>query len=189
MVRIKVPPRRLQATGGVTETPQEVPMNKSVAERIAAGRVRNERSGCLEWQRACVRGYGVLTIAGSRKQVKVHRVVWEMNHGAIPAGTVVMHICDNPKCSNLEHLRLGSHAENSADRNAKGRHAHGARHGLSSLTETQVCEARLRVGGGETSAAVARSMSRSKLAVWRSVIGETWSHITEPAPLSRAPRP
>jgi hypothetical protein len=34
---------------------------------------------------------------------------------------LVLHDCDNPPCFRLDHLRLGTHAENMADMRAKGR--------------------------------------------------------------------
>lgn len=52
----------------------------------------------------------------------VHRQVWIMANGPIPDGMVVMHSCDNPSCFRLDHLSLGTNAENHADMVSKGRH-------------------------------------------------------------------
>lgn len=41
----------------------------------------------------------------------------------------VLHSCDNPPCCNPAHLFLGTNADNTADRHAKGRDARGAAHG------------------------------------------------------------
>lgn len=42
----------------------------------------------------------------------VHRIAYMRTHGLIPAGLVVMHICNNRKCINIEHLKLGTHKDN-----------------------------------------------------------------------------
>ena len=64
-------------------------------------------------------------LVGSRR-VGAHRVAWEMAHGPIPDGMVVMHGCDNPPCVNVAHLSLGMQLDNIADRVRKGRSARGA---------------------------------------------------------------
>jgi hypothetical protein len=42
-------------------------------------------------------------------------------YGPVPPGMIVMHWCDNPACYNDLHLTLGTHADNAADKVAKGR--------------------------------------------------------------------
>lgn len=49
-----------------------------------------------------------------------HRWIWEYTNGPIPDKMVVMHTCDNPLCVNVEHLRLGTQADNIHDRDQKG---------------------------------------------------------------------
>lgn len=51
----------------------------------------------------------------------VHRAVWAKHNGSIPPGMVIMHECDTPLCYEPSHLRVGTRAENNADRAAKGR--------------------------------------------------------------------
>lgn len=64
-------------------------------------------------------GYGRAYKDGVRQMA--HRWVWEQENGDIPAGMHVMHICDNPPCVEITHLRLGSPKENFQDSIAKGR--------------------------------------------------------------------
>lgn len=68
-------------------------------------------------------GYGVFVFDGKIKLA--HRASYELAKGEIPSGLCVLHSCDTPGCINPDHLRLGTPADNAADRNAKGRTARG----------------------------------------------------------------
>lgn len=81
---------------------------------------------CWEWQAVLdERGYGKFRDYPDRYPEHAHRVAWRYANGPIPAGLVVMHDCDNRRCCNPAHLRVGTQGENIADRDRKGRGPHG----------------------------------------------------------------
>lgn len=83
--------------------------------------------GCWEWAGPLnTQGYGVLFLnhnyASGRRMVKsAHRYSYEKYVGPIPDSLCIMHTCDNPKCVNPEHLRVGTWGDNNRDRSTKGR--------------------------------------------------------------------
>lgn len=82
-----------------------------------------KRSGnkCWSWIGASDRhGYGALN-DGNGTPKKAHRISWEIHFGAIPDGLGVLHKCDNPECSNPDHLFLGTQKHNALDMSNKGR--------------------------------------------------------------------
>jgi hypothetical protein len=84
--------------------------------------LRNER-GCIPWIGATNgRGYGQIRVgAASDGLMLAHRASWILNRGPIPSGLFLLHECDNPRCVNVEHLRLGTQKENMTDAWARGR--------------------------------------------------------------------
>ena len=68
-------------------------------------------------------GYGVFRgTINDVTYVKAHRYSLAADSDApLLRGSVVMHLCDNPRCVNPKHLRLGTTRENLLDKIAKGR--------------------------------------------------------------------
>ncbi|HEY1878686.1 MAG TPA: HNH endonuclease signature motif containing protein, partial [Caulobacteraceae bacterium] len=92
----------------------------STADRLKAYTDEDPLTGCHIWMGwRELHGYGRMGVKG-RSQM-VHRVAWELANGPIPDGKIVMHTCDNRRCCNPEHLKLGTHGENLRDRLKKGR--------------------------------------------------------------------
>lgn len=80
-------------------------------------------------------GYGVLKWKG--RMWRVHRAAWTVGRGPIPPGLDVLHTCDTPPCRNIDHLFLGTHAANMADKAAKGRAKNGTHMSNRDHTEKQ----------------------------------------------------
>jgi hypothetical protein len=70
-------------------------------------RLRRTPEGCWEWTGWIGKwGYGCVSGTGT------HRFAWELFVGPIPSGMEVDHLCFNPPCVRIEHLRLLPGAEN-----------------------------------------------------------------------------
>lgn len=59
-------------------------------------------------------GYGIFIVNNISK--RAHRVSYELFKGPIVNNLYVCHACDNPSCTNPDHLWLGTNSENQLDR-------------------------------------------------------------------------
>lgn len=93
------------------------PRRKTFWERV------DKTSGCWLWTgaKSTNGGYGYFIYGRGGQKLRAHRVAWEMTHGPIPEGWVVMHLCDNPLCVNPDHLEVGTQADNVLDMRIKDR--------------------------------------------------------------------
>ena len=53
----------------------------------------------------------------------MHRLAWAQENGPIPDGRMILHSCDQPRCIEPSHLRLGTALDNMRDCIARGRRA------------------------------------------------------------------
>ena len=86
-----------------------------VSRDIAFSNFTEWVEGCLVWVGSKLEsGYGQIRVG--EKMMLAHRFSWEKEHGSIPAGMVIDHICHNPSCVNIDHLRLASVSQNNSYR-------------------------------------------------------------------------
>jgi len=143
-------------------------------------RVRPTTRGCFEYFGPRNHdGYGRTQGDNTRKLVFVHRELWQRFKGPLEKGQCVCHHCDNPCCVNLNHMFVGTHLDNMADRQRKGRHkAHpGSKNGCAILTETDIPIIRERIKKGDTCYGIARQYGVSGETILAIKHGRTWKHV------------
>jgi HNH endonuclease len=89
-------------------------------ERYEMCVVRGE--GCWGWSgtTTTTRGYTVAKMP-SPAGTLASRASWLLHRGPIPEGLSVLHHCDEPLCTNPEHLYLGTQSQNMKDMWARAR--------------------------------------------------------------------
>lgn len=148
--------------------------------------------GCLLWNGSRDKdGYGLTSIG--HKTVRVSRAVWEHHHGPIPDGLMVMHSCDNPPCSDIDHFSIGSGRQNVQDSMNKGRWhtashfrrppgkiARGEASNMSKLTEWDVYAIRIWLRLGANKKEIAKRFGVHWSGIYKLNSGEAWAHVPWP---------
>lgn len=147
----------------------------SAEERFWSKVDKGDGQGCWLWK-ACRSPLGYGQFRHERTRF-AHRVSYEMANGPVDDGVCILHKCDNPSCVNPAHLMAGTHADNVADKVAKGRQPRGERVGGVKLTEEQVLEVFSRHERGEKYRVIAASLGVKIGTITAILLGKNWSHV------------
>lgn len=122
--------------------------------------------------------------AGSR-EIRAHRVSYELFIGPIKDGQFVCHKCDNPSCVNPAHLYAGTQADNMRDKRVRNRQK-GELSGIAKLNDQNVRAIKAflrrhppghgRREGGQCGF-LARWFGVTKYAISDIYRGKCWNHI------------
>ena len=151
-------------------------MNEALVDRLVAG-MKLRSDGCWIWMKGKDKdGYGLERMPGTRLTRRAHRMSWEVRNGAIPAGLMVLHRCDEPSCINPGHMFLGTALDNAKDRDQKGRGgwASGEDHGQAKLTKADVSAIRALMAAKASREEVARRFGVSETSIHNVIHGLTW---------------
>lgn len=147
-------------------------ITKTFHERLWSKIQIGNPENCWEWSGARQeRGHGVIKITGEKKNMLVHRAVFEEIHGPIPDGVLICHTCDNPPCCNPNHLFSGTQVDNMSDCSEKERIF------KMKLTYDEVKKMKQMRMAGMNWSAIGRAFNVHRSTAKCAVTGKTWKHI------------
>lgn len=154
----------------------------TMEERFWASIVKKSDDECWEWNGAVDNyGYGIMSkkINGKPVTFRAHRFSYELHNKECIKDFIICHKCDNPPCSNPNHLFLGTLADNNRDRNLKGRtvSSPGSRHVKSKLTEYKVIQILTSLKKGETCKSLGKKYGVSSALISQVKRGIIWKHV------------
>jgi len=144
-------------------------------EKFYAKTKFNPANDCIEWIRnKNVRGYGTVRFKG--KMYQAHRAAYELSKGNIPDEQYVCHSCDNTSCVNVNHLWLGTPADNILDRDIKsrGKWNQGEKNVHSKLKESEIDSIRKLYEDGENQYQLAKKFKVNQSTISHIVNRKIW---------------
>lgn len=158
-----------------TTTPSQERLQKYIKENSTLV----PESECWEWNMSKDDlGYG--QAKWDTKTQRAHRLSYQAFVDPDIDGYVVRHyVCDNPPCTNPEHLRKGSHSDNVKDRDRKHRQAVGEANGRSKLTTTKVTEIKKLLKQGQKNTFIAKQFGVDPKTIRNIKNGVTWKHLED----------
>ena len=144
---------------------------------------RSERNGCWNWTGATNNtGYGTVSYQG--RHTTAHRLAAFLT-GLVPDMAAprdkrsigfILHSCDNRRCCNPTHMRVGTYTENQLDAYARNRRRayKGETHSNAKQTKKSVVLIRDMYAYGVSQEAIARLLLVSQASISKILRGETY---------------
>lgn len=138
---------------------------------------------CWEWK-GCKdkNGYGIFY--HNHKNLRAHRLSYEIHYAEPLNDLHCLHKCDNPKCVNPLHLFAGTNLDNVKDKVLKGRcfsgNQKGEKNGASKLLDAQVLKIReLYKTGNYTTLKLGKIYGVNRSTISYIVNNKTYTHLLE----------
>jgi hypothetical protein len=148
---------------------------------------------CRLWQGALDKyGYGKKKVKYAPhlpwESEKIHRwVLNQIRDVRLRPDQVVLHLCDQPLCYRIDHLKVGTIQDNNADMLAKGRASkppvnvlYGEKHGMSKLTKAAVEVLWEMNALGASQVEIGKALGVSRTTVRRVLRGLSWTETDVP---------
>jgi hypothetical protein len=145
--------------------------------------VRTE--GCWGWKGSLTKqGYPVMSCRKEIGSDRGHRASWIIHKGVIPPGMYICHSCDNPICTNPDHLWVGTYQQNQDDKMKKGRHRwepppikKGEENASSKLKTEDVIKIKTMIKEGYSLAFIGKQFNVHRKTIGRIKNGTHWNHV------------
>lgn len=146
--------------------------------------LNKKENDCIECISHCKDKDGYTRIRYNGKHDRLFRVLYQKKYGNIPKGFVLRHLCNNPWCCNIEHLKLGNQKENMQDmikcgRSRKGKtnpKIRGTKNSQNKLSKNQVKEIYLTKKNNKE---LCEKFNISKQTIWRIRNKIDWKWFTD----------
>jgi len=144
----------------------------TVSQRQAAFWAKVEKGDHWLWTGHCNSVSGHPQFWDGTKVVGAHVYAWELEHGPVPPGQEIRHLCEFPAC--VLHITVGTRAENVQDMVEQHRcwyHQRpdeilrGDRHGKTKIPDAVIPDLRRRHAGGESLRVLGEELGVTKQAV------------------------
>lgn len=110
--KVSQPTPKVEAVKVRQRRPSRLPHGADPIERFWSWVARGAEHECWVWEGATTQaGYGSFTVRPG-KSARAHRFAYELQHGPIPIGLEIDHLCRNRGCVNPRHMEVVTRSEN-----------------------------------------------------------------------------